>query len=146
MQRLRLQAILALIEKGPVTSQEELQRLLRKQGFPVGQATLSRDIRKLGLVKAAGGYELHGGDSVAEPLLPPVKRLVGEFVLNVRIAQNLLVLKTTVGSASPVAAAIDSAAWPEVVGSIAGDDSILLVTANNTAAATVAKRVRQMLA
>ena len=104
---LRQKAILALLEQGPVASQEDLQRALHKRGFKVGQATLSRDIRELGLVKTVDGYAQPNGDGPSEPSLPPVSRLVREFVLDVRPAQNLLVIKTTVGSAQPVAAALD---------------------------------------
>src|SRR6202167_2266583 len=104
---LRQRTILALLRHGPVASQEDLQRALRKRGFKVGQATLSRDIRDLNLSKAAHGYTLPQGDSASGLALPPVQRLVREFVLDVRPAQNLLVLKTIVGSAQPVAAAID---------------------------------------
>ena len=78
--------------------------------------------------------------------MPPASRLVREFVLDVRPAQNLLVIKTTVGSAQPVAAALDSEEWPGVVGSVAGDDTILIVCADKRAAARVAARTQELLA
>ena len=109
---LRQRGILELLRQGPVASQEDLQRALRKRGLRVGQATLSRDIRDLRLAKTADGYSLSQGDA-SVPALPPVSRLVREFVLEVRPAQNLLVLKTSVGSAQPVAAALDEEEWPE---------------------------------
>ena len=75
-----------------------------------------------------------------------MEHLIQEFVLDVREAQNLIVLKTTVGSASPVAVAIDSAEWQEIVGTVGGDDTILVITPDNKTAAALAKRVRAMLA
>ena len=133
-----------LLQEQPVTSQEELQRALAKLGFKVGQATLSRDIHELGLVKSADGYAL--ASAVPDTALPPVSRLVREFVLDVRPAQNLVVIKTATGSAQPVAAALDGESWSEVVGSVAGDDAILIVCPDNKAAEKLATRVRRMLA
>jgi transcriptional regulator of arginine metabolism len=82
----------------------------------------------------------------AEPALPPASRLIREFVLDVRPAQNLLVIKTSVGSAQPVAAALDAESWPETVGSIAGDDAILIVCPDQKSALRLATRIREMLA
>jgi len=143
---LRQKALLALLEQAPVATQEDLQRALHKRGFKVGQATLSRDIRQLGVIKTIHGYAESNGDGPSEPSLPPASRLVREFVLDVRPAQNLLVIKTTVGSAQPVAAALDSEEWPGVVGSVAGDDTILIVCADKRAAARVAARTQELLA
>jgi transcriptional regulator of arginine metabolism len=142
---LRQRAILSLLEDGPVASQEDLQRALDKRGFKVGQATLSRDIHELGLVKTGDGYARANGDT-SDSALPSVSRLVREFVLDVRLAQNLLVIKTTVGSAQPVAAALDDEAWPEAVGTVAGDDTILIVCPNKKAASRLAARTQEMLA
>jgi transcriptional regulator of arginine metabolism len=143
---LRQRAILQALRRGPVASQEGLQRALRKRGFKVGQATLSRDIRDLNLSKTAAGYVLPQGEGAATLALPPVQRLVREFVLDVRPAQNLLVAKTIVGSAQPVAAALDEQEWEEVVGTIAGDDAILIVCPDKDAAKKVAARIEEMLA
>jgi transcriptional regulator of arginine metabolism len=140
----RQKAIMQLVQQQPITSQEELQGALAKLGFKVGQATLSRDIHELGLVKTAEGYAPAGASP--DPVLPPVSRLVREFVLDVRPAQNLLVIKTSVGSAQPVAAALDGESWPEVVGSVAGDDAILIVCPDKQAAERLATRLKGMLA
>jgi len=102
----RQRAILELLHRGPVESQEELQGFLARRGFEAGQATLSRDIRELGLIKTPDGYSAARGASAMEPVLPSISRLVREFVVDVRLAQNLLVLKPSVGSAPPVAAAL----------------------------------------
>jgi transcriptional regulator of arginine metabolism len=142
---LRQRAILELLERGPVPSQEDLQRILNRRGFDVGQATLSRDIRDLGLVKTSEGYAVAQGDSSSEAALPPVSRLVREFVLSTRTAQNLLVIKTSVGSAQPVAAALDGEDWAEAVGTIAGDDTILMVCPDRPAAKRLEGRIQGML-
>jgi transcriptional regulator of arginine metabolism len=140
---LRQKVILEVLDRGSVSSQEDLQRALGKRGLKVGQATLSRDIHELGLVKTGSGYMLPGE---AEPPLPPVSRLVREFVLEVKAAQNLLVIKTTVGSAQPVAAALDGQDWEEAIGTIAGDDTILMVCSDNRGAKVLAARIQEMLA
>jgi transcriptional regulator of arginine metabolism len=142
---LRQRAVLEVLRQGPVTSQEELQRALRKRGFKVGQATLSRDIHDLNLSKTSSGYALPQGEGAAGLALPPVQRLVREFVLDVKPAQNLLVVKTTTGSAQPVAAALDEQEWTEVVGTIAGDDAILIVCPDKDAAKKLAVRIEEML-
>jgi transcriptional regulator of arginine metabolism len=143
---LRQRDILELLNQGPVANQEDLQRALRKRGIKVGQATLSRDIRDLGLSKTAKGYSISHGDGSVGPSLPPASRLVREFVLGVRAAQNLLVIKTAVGSAQPVAAALDEEAWPEAVGTVAGDDTILIVCPDNKDANKLAARIQEMIA
>jgi len=143
---LRHKAILEVLGHQPVASQENLQRALAKRGFKVGQATLSRDIHELGLAKTGNGYTVPQGGNGFDAALPSVSRLVREFVLEVRPAQNLLVIRTTVGSAQPVAAALDGEDWPEVVGTIAGDDTILIVSPDNKAAQKLAGRIEGMLA
>ncbi|MEP6644696.1 MAG: arginine repressor [Acidobacteriaceae bacterium] len=141
----RQRAVLELLQRGPVESQEELQRQLERRGFDVGQATLSRDIRDLGLVKTSEGYALPQANAGSDPALPPASRLVREFVLSVQAAQNLLVIKTAVGSAQPVAAALDDEDWSEVIGTIAGDDAILIVCPDKKAARKLADRIQKMV-
>lgn len=142
---LRQRAVLEALRHGPVVNQEDLQRALRKRGFKVGQATLSRDIRDLNLSKTSAGYAAPQGEGVSGLALPPVQRLVREFVLDVRPAQNLLVLKTIVGSAQPVAAALDEQDWEGIVGTIGGDDTILIVCTDKEAAKKVSLRIEEML-
>ncbi|HUO25649.1 MAG TPA: hypothetical protein VMU61_08280 [Candidatus Aquilonibacter sp.] len=141
---LRQRALLEVLRQGPVISQEGLQKALRKRGFKVGQATLSRDIRELNLSKTSAGYALPQSDSGSGLVLPPVQRLVREFVLDVRQAQNQLVVKTIVGSAQPVAAALDGEELPEVVGTIAGDDTILIICPDKDEARKLAGRIEEM--
>lgn len=144
----RHQAILALVKSEELWSQDELRKHLVKRGFRVTQATLSRDINELKLVKTGEGYSTlrHENGASAEAAAPPVARLVREFVTEIREAQNLLILKTTVGSAQPVAVALDGEAWREVVGTVGGDDTVLIVSPDRKAAQRLAARIREMLA
>lgn len=140
----RHKAILELLDDGPVESQEALQQILERKGFEVGQATLSRDIHELKLVKGPEGYRRAAETSAAEGVLPSVMQLAHQFVVDVRQAQNMLVVKTTVGSAQPVAAAFDASHWPEVVGTIAGDDTVLVIAADKRKARALAQRIRDL--
>ncbi len=140
--------ILELLKRGPVTSQDDLRRELLKRGLEVTQATLSRDIHKLGLVKMPQGYTLphNGGPVAGQTAGHSLERLFREFVREVREAQNLLVVRTAVGSAQPVAVAWDTASWPEVMGTVAGDDTILVICQDKKKAHRVATRIREVLA
>src|SRR5258708_19254726 len=142
---LRQRAVLEALKHGSFASQEDLQRVLRRGGLKVGQATLSRDIRDLNLSKTPHGYSLPQGENGAGLALPPVSRLVREFVLEIRSAQNQLVIKTIVGSAQPVAAALDEADWPATVGTIAANDTILIVCPGKDEARQLAGRIEEML-
>jgi transcriptional regulator of arginine metabolism len=140
----RHKAILDLLEDGPVESQEALQHSLERRGFEVGQATLSRDIHELKLVKGSEGYTRLTENKTPETHLPSVMHLAHQFVVEIRQAQNMLVIKTTVGSAQPVAAALDASHWTEVVGTIAGDDTVLVIAADRKKAAALARRIREL--
>ena len=117
--------ILKLIRTRHLHTQEDLAKALRGVGIPATQVTLSRDIRELGLLKTGEGYIESAAEAPTNG--PDVVTLAREFVQDVRVAQNLLVLRTRAGSANSVAAALDQAEWPEVTGTIAGDDTILVV-------------------
>jgi transcriptional regulator of arginine metabolism len=110
----------------------------------VGQATLSRDIHELKLVKGSDGYRRPGESAGSESVLPSVMHLVHQFVVEIRQAQNLLVIKTTVGSAQPVAAALDASHWPEVVGTLAGDDTVLVIATDKKKAQALARRIQEL--
>src|ERR1035437_2382064 len=138
-------AIRDLVANRKVASQEELRRLLYKGGHRVTQATLSRDIHELRLVKTAEGYKLPPGAG-AGAVLPSIERLIHEFVYDVKTAQNLVVVKTSAGSAQPVSAAIDAEEWEEVVGTIGGDDTILVIAHDARVAEKLAKRIRKYFA
>lgn len=142
---LRQNAILELVHSQPLASQEDLRRRLVAHGFRVTQATLSRDVHELRLVKLPEGYALQRSEHPLDPLRPSVSRLVREFVTGVSQAQNLLVLKTTVGSAQPVAASLDAEDWPQIVGTVAGDDTVLIISPDKRVATRLAHRIREML-
>ena len=133
--------ILKLIRMKRIGTQEELAQELGKQGIAATQVTLSRDIRDLRLVKTREGYQ----EMAPEETGPGFALLAAEFLLDVLIAQNLVILKTSPGHANSVAVALDHENWPEVVGTIAGDDTILLVTPDNPTAEAVQERLLGML-
>jgi transcriptional regulator of arginine metabolism len=142
--RFRQGQILKLIAGQAVASQDDLRRRLGHMGVRVTQATLSRDLRELKLVKTAEGYRsLTTGSEEAAP--PPLARALQEFLLDMRPAQNLLVLKTPPGGAQPLAAALDAGRWKELAGTLAGDDTILIVTPSRTARAAIQKRMEDLL-
>jgi transcriptional regulator of arginine metabolism len=133
MKTRRLTAIRQIVEHEPMHSQDELRKRLRTMGFDVTQATLSRDIKELGLVKRSsdGAYQPAGANThgPASPAAAAValSRALGEFLLAVDVAQQLVVLKTGPGQAQLLALAVDRAQLTDVVGTIAGDDTILVV-------------------
>jgi transcriptional regulator of arginine metabolism len=134
--------ILKLIQTGSISTQDELAHALKECGIEATQVTLSRDIREMGLVKTPEGYralqlQKHPGDLAA---------VAAEFLRDVRIAQNQIVLRTAPGHASSVAVALDGAEWPEVVGTIAGDDTVLVICPDSSVAETVRLRLMHMLA
>jgi transcriptional regulator of arginine metabolism len=144
--RYRQGQILKLLSGQPVASQDELRRQLIHLGVRVTQATLSRDMRELRLVKTTEGYRPLASATTEESApLPTLARALKEFLLDIRPAQNMLVLKTPPGGAQPLAAAVDSEHWKEIVGSLAGDDTVLIITPSRTARAAVQKRIEEML-
>lgn len=139
-QLVRRNAIVRILRNGIVRRQEDLVRLLRKEGHEVTQSSVSRDLRDLGVLKASGRY-----------VLPPdeITRANGDFgtlaqfVREVRPAGPCLtVLKTTIGAAQSVAVAIDRADWPEVVGTISGDDTIFIATEDGRTQAKLIERLK----
>lgn len=128
--------ILKLVRAHRLHTQEELAAALREQGISATQVTLSRDIHELGLLKTAEGYAQAAGPSA--PPAAAFDSVALEFLLDVRLAQNLLVLRTPPGHASALASALDQADWPEVAGTIAGDDTVLVVAPD----AKTARRLR----
>ena len=144
--RFRQGQILKVLAGPPVASQDELRRQLVHLGVRVTQATLSRDLRELRLVKTADGYRALSSAAAEETTsVPALARALKEFLLDVRPAQNMLVLKTPPGGAQPIAAALDAERWKEVAGTLAGDDTVLIVTLSRSARAAVQKRIEEML-
>jgi len=138
---IRHSAILRILRAAPVRKQDEIVRRLREEGHEVTQSSISRDLRDLGVLKAGGRY------------LPPEDGnrslddfgTLRQFVRGVATAGSALtVLRTTIGAAQSVAIAIDKAAWPEVVGTISGDDTIFIATDTAAAQATLVARLRDL--
>lgn len=134
--------ILKLIRTRSLHTQEDLARVLRAAGIRATQVTLSRDIRELGLVKTSGGYAQVGSEPAQGP---DVSALMREFVLDVRVAQNLLVLRTPAGHANSVAVALDQAEWAEITGTLAGDDTVLVVAPDSKTASILRARFLKFL-
>jgi transcriptional regulator of arginine metabolism len=146
MKTQRHNAIRELLVKTAVTNQDALRRKLASRGIHVTQATLSRDIRELKLLKGPAGYALPSDNSDDDNDLPEIAGVLQDFALEVRQAQNLLVLLTTMGGAQPVAASLDYEEWEEVVGTIAGDNTVLIVCPDSRRADQLRKRIEAFLA
>jgi transcriptional regulator of arginine metabolism len=134
--------ILKLVRSRSLRTQEELAKALRAVGVNATQVTLSRDLRDLGLVKTADGY---AQPAEAVPAGPDLSTVLREFLLDVRVAQNLLVLITPPGHASSVAAALDQAAWTDVTGTIAGDNTVLVIAPSAKRAVGVREKLTRFL-
>jgi transcriptional regulator of arginine metabolism len=122
--------ILRLVSAERISNQEDLRRRLAQQRMRVTQATLSRDLQELKLVKTREGYRAPAALPEESASVPPLTRALREFLLDIRPAENLLVLKTPPSGAQPLAAAVDGAKFPEIAGTIAGDDTVLIITPN----------------
>jgi len=136
----RRAAILRIIRGSTVHNQDELAKLLRKQGFDATQSSVSRDLRELGVAKAGDHYILPGGDT---GLADTPFAAVANFVMEVRTAgPSLTVVKTMTGAAQSVAVAIDESSWSEVVGTISGDDTIFIATEDGREQRKLRERLR----
>ena len=133
--------ILKLIRTRSIFTQDELARALKEKDLDATQVTLSRDIRELGLVKTAEGYREMERESSSLQFVT----LAAEFLRDVRQAQNQIVLRTAPGHASSVAVALDDEEWPDVVGTIAGDDTILVICPDQNTARSVCKKLMKTL-
>lgn len=148
MKARRQSVILDVIRREPVRSQEQLRRRLRSAGFDVTQATLSRDIRELGLVKGGqdGAYQTPGSPvsngHAAKSLL---QRALADYLTRVDQVQQLVVLRTGPGQAQLLGVALDGARFPEVVGTLAGDDTILVIAGDTRRARALVRRLEQMV-
>ena len=137
--------ILELIDRQAVKSQDALRRQLKAHGLSTTQATISRDIKELGLVKRAidGAYQRPGvnGGGAARTPLSALEYTAAEFLRTIERVQQLVVIRTGAGQAQPLAAALDRAQLPEAVGTIAGDDTILVIGRDGRRARTLADRL-----
>ncbi|MDY4139287.1 MAG: arginine repressor [Eubacteriales bacterium] len=148
MKTVRQMAILDIIAKQDVETQEELAEALRDRGIQVTQATVSRDIKELRLLKVltpSGSYKYATADKAENGLSERFIRMLAESLLSVAASNNLIVVKTLSGSANVAAEALDSLHWPEILGTLAGDNTILLIIRSEAEAPDVVRRIQEMI-
>ncbi len=148
MKNARQTAILSIIEQNDIETQEELAGKLRDMGIVVTQATVSRDIKELRLLKVlsgTGGYKYATADKAEHGLSERFVRMFKDSVLSVNSAGNIVVLKTLSGSANVAGEAIDSMRLPEILGTMAGDNTVFAVVQNESVAVDTVKRFQEML-
>ena len=145
MKRLRHNAIIDIIRAGGISSQEELMHGLKARHIEVSQSTLSRDIQELRLAKTGGEYTVVDSEPVNEPSDDSLRRIIREFLVDVALAGNMVVVKTGPGHASTVSQAIDEAGWPEAIGTIAGENTVFIAAASEKEGRRLERRIREML-
>lgn len=148
MKNARQTAILSIIEQNDIETQEELAGKLREMGIDVTQATVSRDIKELRLLKVLstkGGYKYATADKAEHGLSDRFVRIFVDSVLSISFAGNIIVIKTLSGSANAAAEAVDSMRWPEILGTMAGDNTILVIVHSETEAAQITARFQELL-
>ncbi len=148
MKSTRQKKLLELIDKNEIGTQEELVSLLNSSGFEVTQATVSRDIRELGLTKvptASGNQKYIVMNDLRSDLSDKYIRVLKDGFVSVDVAQNILVIKTVSGMAMAVAAAIDAMDFKEIVGSIAGDDTIMAAVRTSGEAKSLMEKIRSLV-
>lgn len=138
--------ILRLVTDQRIANQEELRRRLAAQKLRVTQATLSRDLQELRLIKTHEGYKPSAVRPEEPAPLPLLARALAEFLLDIRPAENLLVLKTPPSGAQPLAAAVDGAKFPEIAGTVAGDDTVLIITPNKKSRESLQRKIEALVA
>lgn len=141
--------ILNLIKKEKIGTQQELVARLHEDNIEVTQATVSRDIKKLGLIKVPDGYGEYKYSLSSKRSKGDVedwmKKMIQDFVVDMEFSENLIVLKTILGTAGGLAAAIDNSKWEEIMGTVAGDDTILLVVKNKDKTEEVFNKIKELL-
>jgi len=136
--------VLELISAHTVHSQHELGELLARRGIEVNQATLSRDLRDLGVVKGPDGYELPHAPSAALDAGARLHQALRQFLTSATPAQNQIVLRTPPGGAQPLAIALDEARLEGVLGTLGGDDTVLVITPDPRAARRIARALEEL--
>jgi len=137
--------ILNLIRRQSIRTQEDMAQALHRIGITVTQVTLSRDIRELGLVKGQQGYREPDHTSAPANEANNLKRTLEEFVRDIKTAQNLVIIHTAAGNAQPVGAALDRQAWPEILGTVAGDDTVFAAAPDGRAATRAKEKLLALL-
>jgi transcriptional regulator of arginine metabolism len=138
----RQAVILETIQKQVVRSQEELSTLLAKSGVDATQSTLSRDIRELCLVKVRGSYQAPG-EVQAGPSTDNLRRAFENYVIRTGVSGNIIMVKTSPGNAHSIGAVLDAAQWPEVLGTVAGDDTVFVLLRNRQSGRKVLEKIRE---
>jgi len=148
MKAQRHNAILRLVREHAVPSQESLRHFLQRAGFDVTQATLSRDIRELGLIKVTGADGAHHYAAPPDEVVPPptLTGFLPSLLLRADGVGPLLVIRTPTGGANALAAALDREVWPEILGTLAGDDTVLIVAQSAAARRKLARRLAELAA
>jgi transcriptional regulator of arginine metabolism len=137
-------AIVRLLRATPVRRQQELVRLLKREGYAVTQSSVSRDLRELGVLKASDGYILPSETTVSGPAAAGQYSSLARFIRDVRPAgASIMVVKCQIGTAQSVALAIDKSEWPEVVGTVSGDDTLFIATEDARAQTRLRDRLRR---
>ena len=147
MKTQRHAAILKIVRRESVASQEQLRERLQAEGFDVTQATLSRDIRELGLAKVAtpdGGSHYAPASESGAAIRPHLEQLLPATLVSLEGVGALLVLKTPAGGAQALGLALDGAGWDEIIGTIAGDDTVLVITRSERACRAVRTRLQEL--
>jgi transcriptional regulator of arginine metabolism len=137
--------ILKLIRGHSIRTQEDLSEALGRVGIDVTQVTLSRDMRELGLVKGPQGYQEPVQAAQSRPEPGTLKHAVEEYMREVRTANSLVIIKTVRGAAAPIADALDHESWPEVVGTIAGEDTIFVAAPDARRAQRIQEKLLELL-
>ena len=142
----RQEAILSLISTHPIASQEDLKRLMGERGWSVTQATLSRDLRDLGVMRAPteSGARYVLPEMVGDDDKLSLDSVLPQWFSKIDGVGELIVLHTMPGGAQPIAEALDSEAWPEVIGTIGGENTVLIVCRSATARATLTERITRL--
>lgn len=147
MKTKRQDEIIRLIQTGDIETQEDLAAELRALGYKVTQATVSRDIRELRLIKVAakgGGFKYAKPERHEVAVSERLTRILADSLLNVEAAGNLIVVQTLSGSANVAAEALDNLGWPEIMGTIAGDNTIFIAARNEADTIEIAERIRKL--
>ncbi len=136
--------LLEIVQNRRIRSQQELSAHLGREGLSVTQSTLSRDIRELGLVKIRGSYQVSGTLNSAPPN-EILRRAFRQFVIQSGYSGNMVMVKTSPGNAHSVGVVLDSAQWPEVLGTVAGDDTVFVLLRSSRYGARVLDRIREFI-
>ncbi len=140
----RQDRIVGIVEKNRISSQEQLAACLKSAGFSVTQSTLSRDVREMGLVKVRGHYRLPG-DAAAAPPAEILRRSFRQLVLRSGVSGNMLMVRTLPGSGHSLGVVLDAAQWPEVLGTVAGDDTVFVLLRSSRLGKKVLRRLEELL-